>query len=108
MRALTTAQLLAAELDLAPKRIVEDPRIYASSVDRLMAVVEELDDKCATVMLVGHNPELTELARHFSAEVPDMPTCAVAQFTFELQAWSDIGTAEPAAMTFDYPKKDTA
>jgi hypothetical protein len=33
-------------------------------------------------MLFGHNPELTELAHRLSSEITHMPTCAVAEFTF--------------------------
>jgi phosphohistidine phosphatase len=105
LRARTTALLLAAELDLGADSLVEDQRIYASSATKLMYVVQELDDKLACVILVGHNPEMTELAQHFSQEAPDMPTCAVAQFTFAVDAWSGIGAAAPAGVAFDSPKK---
>ena len=55
-------------------------------------------------MLFGHNPELTELAHRLSSEITDMPTCAVAEFTFVAKSWSNIGKAKPAKVALDYPK----
>lgn len=105
LRARTTARLMADELGVAPDRIVHDERVYASSVDRLLYLLQELDEKLDCVLLVGHNPEMTELARHFSDAIPDMPTCAVAEFRFDADTWADIGALAPAASSFDSPKK---
>ena len=56
-------------------------------------------------MLFGHNPELIELAHRFSGEITHMPTCAVAEFTFNAMSWSNLGKAKPAKVALDYPKK---
>jgi hypothetical protein len=58
-----------------------------------------------SVMLFGHNPELTELAHRLSSEITHMPTCAVAEFTFNAKSWSNIGKARVAKVALDYPKK---
>jgi phosphohistidine phosphatase len=55
-------------------------------------------------MLVAHNPGLTELARHFANEIADMPTCAIAEFTFAAPSWAGIGRAEPGHVVLDHPK----
>jgi phosphohistidine phosphatase len=104
LRALTTAQLVADGLGLARGKIVVDERLYASSAGRLLEVVRALDARLERVMLVGHNPEFTELAHRLSNSIEDMPTCAVAEFRFDVGSWSDIGNAAPAKVTFDTPK----
>ena len=53
----------------------------------------------------GHNPEFTGLAHRRSSEIIEMPTCAVAEFSFDTKAWSDVGELEPAKVAVDYPKK---
>ena len=68
-------------------------------------MIHQLDDKVERVMLFGHNPELTELARRLSGEITHMPTCAVAEFTFDAESWSEIDSIEPARVLLDYPKK---
>lgn len=105
LRALTTAQLFAKELGCKRKDIVVDGRLYASSPEQLLAVVKELDDKRDRVMLFGHNPEFSELARRLSSEIGEMPTCAVAELDFDTKSWSDVGAIEPVRAALDFPKK---
>ena len=82
LRALTTAHLIADEMGYTRKDIVLDDRLYASSPDDLLAVIRALDNKLDRVMLVGHNPEFTDLAHRLSSEIVDMPTSAVAGYHF--------------------------
>ena len=105
MRALTTAEIIAKKLDYRRKDIVVDDRLYAVGADDLLDVIRKLGDKLERVMLFGHNPELTELAHRLSSKIPHMPTCAVAEFTFDAKSWSKIGKVKPAKVTLDYPKK---
>jgi len=105
-RALSTAEIFANELDYKAKDIVVDARLYATEAETLLGVIGELSDKLKCVMLFGHNPEFTDLAHRLSSEVTLMPTCAVAEFTFESKSWSTIGSAKPAKVVLDYPKKE--
>ena len=105
LRALTTAQLMADEIGYARKKIVVDDRLYGSSADGLLAVVRALDKRVDRVMLVGHNPEFTELAHRLSSDIADMPTCAIAEFRFDTKTWSDVGALDPAQATLDQPQE---
>ena len=104
-RALTTAEIIAKKLDYKRKDIVVDDRLYAGAADDLLKVIHKLGDKLESVMLFGPNPELTELAHRLSSEITHMPTCAVAEFTFNAESWSNIGKARVAKVALDYPKK---
>ena len=104
-RALATAHLIAEELGYRRKDIVVNDRVYASSADTLLEVIQELDNKLGCVMLVGHNPEFSDLAHRLSSEIGDMPTCAVAEFRFDVKAWSEVGDVDPTKVTLDQPKK---
>jgi phosphohistidine phosphatase len=104
-RALKTAEIIAKRLDYRRKDIVVNERLYAVEADDLLDVIHKLGDKLERVMLFGHNPEMTELAHRFSGEINHMPTCAVAEFTFDAKSWSDIGKVRPAKVALDYPKK---
>jgi phosphohistidine phosphatase len=105
MRALATAEVIAESLHYKLKDIVVNNRLYAGQADDLLDVIQALGDKLKRVMLVGHNPELTELAHRLSSEIVHMPTCAIAEFTFDAKSWSDVGNAKPAQVALDYPKK---
>ena len=105
MRALKTAEIIAEKLDYKRKDILVDDRLYAVKPDDLLGVIRKLGDKLERVMVFGHNPELTELAHRFSSEITHMPTCAVAEFTFDAKSWSNVGKDKPSRVALDYPKQ---
>jgi phosphohistidine phosphatase len=105
VRALETAEIIAKKLGYRRKKIVVDDRLYGVAADDLLNLIQKLDDKLQRVMLFGHNPELTELAHRLSSKISHLPTCAVAEFTFDAKSWSKIGKVKPAKVALDYPKE---
>jgi len=104
LRALTTAQLFADELGHSRRAIVIDERIYAATVDVLLALIHELDDDHDGVMLFGHNPEFSELAGHLAGKMIDMPTCAVARCRFDVASWVDVNRSALDRFSLDKPE----
>lgn len=94
-RALKTARILAEELGYRLEDIRVDSRLYASEPDVLLGIIRELGDGNKCVMVVGHNPELTELAHRYSRAITHMPTCAVAEFSFTAGSWPDALAGKP-------------
>ena len=88
-RAERTWELVAAELP-APPRIEVDERVYGASGPQLLTVVRGLRDDLETVVVVGHNPGLEELAFLLTGERPAMPTSALAVITL-VGPWSTAG-----------------
>jgi len=105
LRALTTAEIMAKKLDYKVEQIVVDERLYAAAPEDVLKVLRELGEKPKRVMLFGHNPELAELARRLSSTITEMPTCAVAEFAFDINSWSDVGKRAPAKAALHYPKQ---
>jgi len=105
VRALTTAELIARELDYDLRDIAVDKRLYSASADDLLAVIHELGGKPKHVMLFGHNPEFAELAHSLSSDITEMPTCAVAEFRFDIESWSDVGSQLPTKVKLHLPKE---
>ena len=101
MRALMTAEIIAKKLDYKLKDIVVDDQLYAGEADDLLNVIHKLSDKRERVMLFGHNPELTELAHRLSSKITRMPTCAVAEFTFDAKSWANTGEDKPTKVTLE-------
>ena len=106
VRARSTAGILAEALGLESGRIVEDGRLYGATPDGLLELVRALDDELGAVMVVGHNPEIGEFASRFSDEIDDMPTCAVAEFRFDVAGWAEVGTVAPVEVRYDAPAHD--
>ncbi|GAB3053582.1 histidine phosphatase family protein [Intrasporangium mesophilum] len=88
-RTRSTWDLVAAELDAPPETLTEE-RLYAASDRELLAVVRELPEDAETVVLVGHNPGLEDLAWTLTGEPVALPTSALAVITLS-RPWSAAG-----------------
>ena len=104
LRALATAKIIARQLHYKRRLIAVDDRLYPGAARELLEVIRGLDESLGRVMLVGHNPGLSELAHRFASAIADLPTCAIAEFTFDAGSWRDIGTLEARNVTVESPK----
>lgn len=66
-----------------------DERIYENTVDDLRAVIRETPDHVQTLVLVGHNPSMGELAHAYDSTLREYPTGATA--IFEMADWNSPG-----------------
>ncbi len=104
VRALETAKAIAAGLDYPIERIVVNERLYATTAEDLIALIEGLDDTLDCAILVGHNPEFTDLALRLGSEASHLPTCGIAEFGFDAKAWKGLGHTKPLTVAFASPK----
>ena len=106
VRAITTASIVARELGLTASSVLQDERVYLAAPKALMQVVHELGGDTQHLMIVGHNPGLTEFADRLSADrdVDNMPTCAVYTLLFDIDDWSELDWGSGVDAEFDYPK----
>lgn len=105
VRALKTARLVARRLRLRRRDIDVRETLYATTARRLLQALHSLDPDLRRVMLVGHDPEISSLARRFNRSIAHMPTGAAACFTFDAASWSDIGRDCLTRMHFDHFRK---
>jgi phosphohistidine phosphatase len=92
VRARQTWELVAAELP-PPPEVRLDKRMYEASAAELLSVVVETPDRVSTLLVVGHNPGLEELAHLLTAGQGDQealermsvkfPTAALAVLAFD-------------------------
>jgi phosphohistidine phosphatase len=98
-RARETWELVAAELPDAPS--ADFPRkLYDASPEELLAQIKRVPAKVGTLLLLGHNPALEELARQLAGGDSDhsaiaglrekFPTAALARFKFDGK-WKELG-----------------
>jgi phosphohistidine phosphatase len=106
VRALTTASIIVRELGVSASSFVQDERVYLASPKALLQVVHELGGDVKHLMVVGHNPGLTEFADRLSAErdIDNMPTCAIYTIEFDITAWKDLAWNSGVNGELDYPK----
>jgi phosphohistidine phosphatase len=104
-RALATAKFIAKGIDYKRGNIVIDHCLYPGAAATLLKIIHRLDKRVDRVMMVGHDPALTELARLLSKSITHMPTCAVAEFTFETKSWPKADKSTLATVRLERPKK---
>lgn len=86
-RARETAEL-AAEAAGYNHKIVYKPEIYDASLTTLISVVQSLPESAPTVLLVGHNPGLSDLAGYFVNSEMMLPTAGLIYLKFGIE-WSN-------------------
>lgn len=90
-RTRQTAKRLAVELDYPEAEIRRDGRLYLQGVVGLLTVLQRLDDVWQNVLLVGHNPDLSELARQLSGQaLEDLPTSGAFGLQLSIDHWSAL------------------
>jgi phosphohistidine phosphatase len=106
-RAIKTARIIAGEIDFPVADIFEAAEIYEAAAGELHKLIRSLPEEKRDVMLVGHNPGLTDLANLFLRPgIENIPTCGVVRLAFDAQHWRDISPCSASFLMFDYPKKD--
>lgn len=105
VRALTTAAIIAREIAAPARKLRQDERLYLASAKDLQKIVQELGGEARHLMLVGHNPGLTEFADALSSErsLDNLPTCAVYSLDFHIGTWRELEWASGVDAEFDYP-----
>jgi phosphohistidine phosphatase len=105
-RASKTARLIARELKIPDEQLIFKPEIYEAEPDALLEVVRGLDDRWEHVLLVGHNPGLTDLGNLLAdCGIENIPTCGVLCLDFDAEGWQSLGPKSGILVFYDYPKK---
>lgn len=105
-RARKTAQLLAAELPEAAERILYDPALYEAGTELLLERLRALDETWQEVMLIGHNPGLTDFANQLiSGTLDKIPTCGVLVADLDIRSWRMAKPGDGQLVLYATPKK---
>jgi phosphohistidine phosphatase len=113
--ALRTRETLAAVLPALGEDLVVriDPSLYTFDAGALIAVLRDLDDDdIGSVLFVGHNPAMEELALTLAsrgdrlAEVKEkFPTGALVEIRFSGAPWSEIAADSGELVRFVTPRQ---
>lgn len=94
-RAVQTANIVAGHIGYPREKIITKESLYFTSQEEYFNIIFEQDLGVNSIMIVGHNPEITNVARFF---VPDftsyMQTGACFCFDFKTDDWTTVFTAE--------------
>jgi len=104
-RAVTTARIIARRIGYPIGFIQPVNELYLASPRTIIDVVIRESERYHDVIVVGHNPGLTELLNQMSdARVDNIPTCGVFSMQLAIDDWTDLPSAEGRLDWYDYPK----
>jgi len=103
-RALKTAKLIAAEIGYPKQRIDVREEIYEQSPAALVELVAGLEAGWNRVFLVGHNPELTDLANRLTgSNIENVPTGGIVSVEFSASSWRECAQEGGRLALFERP-----
>lgn len=108
LRAITTAQLIAKEINYSPEKILQEPNFYNFNTDgdNVLETLAKLPNHTQSVMVFGHNDTFSMLANRLTHQkVKHMPTCSVVAITFNTNTWESIFEANSILDFFITPKQ---
>lgn len=91
-RALATAEAVALssgyEAEIRSTRL-----LYHAEPEAYLDAVRQTDDARECVMVVGHNPGVSELLERLTGDQEQMPTAALAQILLPIKSWRELNEA---------------
>jgi len=116
-RAIHTALIFIRVFEVGYDRLLVNEDIYDGDIDDLKNIVKNVSNDYNSVMIIGHNPVISEFAtsmlnehdNNFSSlkilpeDIEDMPTCSVISITSEVDNWVDFFNGKVRIFSFDKP-----
>ena len=107
-RAWATAKIVAGALNYPREFLQKDDRLYLASLDDILDVVVAQDNSFNNLMLVGHNPGMTDFANFLVPGLTNnLPTAGVVSVQIEQDDWSLYKQPSTELLVHDWPKKAT-
>ena len=105
-RAWTTAQIIAEELSYPVEFLQREKSLYLASLNDILDVIVAQGDGFNSLMVVGHNPGLTNMVNFLSPGITgNLPTAGVVSVTIDQDDWKLYEQPQTELVLHDYPKK---
>ncbi|MEL7024526.1 MAG: histidine phosphatase family protein [Pseudomonadota bacterium] len=100
-----TARHVARALGFPIEFIQVEKSLYHASPATMLKVIADLDTQFHHVLLIGHNPGISELAERLSdGLVTNMPTAGMLTVGVELATWDELPYVASSVVGYDFPK----
>ena len=103
-RTIETAKIFANILGCESKIIFND-KLYEASYKEILSVINLIDDKYQNVLLVCHNPGITNLVNYISDYfIENISTSGIVGLSTN-SSWENITENGCSFLFYDYPKR---
>ena len=108
-RAWSTAKIIAEAINYPREFLQKENSLYLASLDRILDVVVAQDNGFNNLMIVGHNPGLTDFVNFLVPGLTNnLPTAGVVSVEIEQDDWSLYERPATKLLVHDWPKKAIA
>ena len=105
LRAQETSNILADKIEFSgPKYYLQE--LYLSPPELIKEIIMAQDDELSKMFIIGHNPQLSELAFMLSGEhISKLSSLAIAAIEFDIEEWSELEDKQGKIDFFITPKQ---
>ena len=95
-RAQQTAEIVVRELGLTARSVRTEEALYLAPAEEILRFVHETGPRIPHLMIVGHNPGITEVSNLLAPDLglSDLSTAALCSLTFDVKSWADVAAAK--------------
>ena len=106
-RTKQTAEIVARELSLPARRVLSEDALYLASAADMLKTVQASGPRVAHLLVVAHNPGVSELVRQLVPEGGGggLGTAALCSIAFEVAHWSAISAASVKDVQREEPSR---
>ena len=106
-RALHTAIIFARVFEYPLENLKINSILYEFSKDHILDFIRDYDNSKNSLMLFGHNPDITSLVNYFiKKSVNEIPTSGVTTLMFSCDTWKNIAPEKMDKHLFYFPSKE--
>lgn len=107
-RAYDTAVILARGFNIAVDKILVYDELYKPDIPAFEDCIFSLPDDWDHVVLVSHNPGISDFAQSIMRVEEDLPTAAIISISFDMDRWINLYASPPLLNFFLQPKEINA
>jgi phosphohistidine phosphatase len=105
VRTWTTAKIIAKKISYPIEFLQRENGLYLASLNDLLDTVMAQDNGFNNLMVVGHNPGLTDFANFLVPGIcNNLSTAGVVSVQIDREDWSLYEQPESELLAYDYPK----
>jgi phosphohistidine phosphatase len=106
-RTRQTAEIIVRQLSIPARRVLHEEALYLASADDVLKVVQGTGPRVAHLLVVAHNPGISELVKRLvpEADAGGLAAAALCSISFDTGHWTAIGVATVRDVQREAPSK---
>jgi phosphohistidine phosphatase len=106
VRAWKTAKIVARQISYPPEFLQRESDLYHAGINGLYDVIGRQDEGFNSILVVGHNPGMTDFANNLLPGLTsNLPTAGFVAISIDSDDWNLRERDDARLIEYNYPKK---